>query len=194
MSTPVPPGGRGQPSAPWAGLRFRSAEPADAAALLALKRDLDHETSFMLLEPDERSEAAQDVAADLKALAAQDNAIVVVAEIADRLVGYAEARGGRFRRARFTAYLVLGVLAEVSGHGTGSGLLAEVETWALAHGMHRLELTVMAHNERAQALYERMGFVVEGRRHECLLVDGRLVDELYMAKLLPYPAPAGAER
>jgi RimJ/RimL family protein N-acetyltransferase len=67
-------------------------------------------------------------------------------------------------------------------------------TWALAHGMHRLELTVMAHNERAHALYERMGFVVEGRRRECLLVNARLVDELYMAKLLPYPAPAGAER
>jgi hypothetical protein len=26
--------------------------------------------------------------------------------------------------------------------------------------------------------------VTEGRRRECLLVDGRLADELYMAKLL----------
>jgi RimJ/RimL family protein N-acetyltransferase len=31
---------------------------------------------------------------------------------------------------------------------------------------------------------ERMGFTVEGRRRECLLVDGALVDERYMAKLL----------
>jgi RimJ/RimL family protein N-acetyltransferase len=42
----------------------------------------------------------------------------------------------------------------------------------------------MAHNQRAFRLYERMGFVVEGRRRECLLVDGDFVDELYMAKLL----------
>ena len=42
----------------------------------------------------------------------------------------------------------------------------------------------MAHNQRASGLYERMGFTVEGRRRECLLVDGTLVDELYMAKLL----------
>jgi RimJ/RimL family protein N-acetyltransferase len=194
MSTPVAAGGPGQPSAFRAGVRFRPAGPADATALLALKRDLDHETSFMLLEPDERSEDARDVAADLEALAGQENSIVLVAEIADRLVGYAEARGGRFRRARLTAYLVLGVLAGASGRGIGSGLLAEMETWALAHGMHRLELTVMAHNQRAHALYERMGFVVEGRRHACLLVDGRLVDELYMAKLLPDRASAGAER
>jgi hypothetical protein len=36
-----------------AGFRFREAGPADAAALLALKRSPDRETSFMLMEPDE---------------------------------------------------------------------------------------------------------------------------------------------
>jgi len=33
-----------------------------------------------------------------------------------------------------------------------------------------------------------MSLAVEGRRRECLLVDGHRVDELYMAKLLPCPA------
>ncbi len=42
----------------------------------------------------------------------------------------------------------------------------------------------MAHNARAIRVYERHGFQVEGRRRQCLLVDGRYVDELYMAKLL----------
>jgi RimJ/RimL family protein N-acetyltransferase len=59
--------------------------------------------------------------------------------------------------------------------------------WAAAHGLHRLELTVMAHNTRAIALYERMGFTVEGRRAECLLVDGQFVDELTMAAILRPP-------
>jgi RimJ/RimL family protein N-acetyltransferase len=48
----------------------------------------------------------------------------------------------------------------------------------------------MAHNRRAAALYQRMGFSIEGRRSECLLVDGRFVDELYMAALLPGGPPA----
>jgi hypothetical protein len=43
----------------------------------------------------------------------------------------------------------------------------------------------MAHNIRAVRLYERMGFSVEGRRCECLLVDGTFVDELTMAVILP---------
>lgn len=34
---------------------------------------------------------------------------------------------------------------------------------------------------------QRAGFAVEGRRRECLLVDGNVVDELYVAKLFPRP-------
>ena len=168
-----------------AGLRFRRAGPGDAAGLLGLKLRLDRETSFMLLEPGERTEDSADVAADLTGMAGAAGAVVVVAEAAGGLVGYAEARGGGFRRNRITAVVVIGVLAAAGGRGAGSGLLREVESWAAGHGIHRLELTVMAHNQRARRLYERMGFAVEGRRRECLLVDGRLVDELYMAKLLP---------
>jgi hypothetical protein len=62
-----------------AGVRFREAVPADAEALLALKRQLDRETSFMLLEPDERAETAEDIAADLGHLTGS-NSVVIVAE------------------------------------------------------------------------------------------------------------------
>ena len=42
----------------------------------------------------------------------------------------------------------------------------------------------VAHNHRAARLYERLGFSVEGRRAQCLVIDGRFVDELYMAVIL----------
>jgi RimJ/RimL family protein N-acetyltransferase len=169
------------------GPRLRVAGPGDAVGLLVLKQALDRETSFMLLEPDERREDRQHVAADLGFVADQVNSVVIVAETAGQLVGYAEARGGRVRRNRITAHVVIGVRAAASGRGVGAGLLRELELWAPAHGIHRLELTVMAHNRRAFELYQRMGYAVEGRRRECLLVDGHLADELYMAKLLPRP-------
>ena len=46
-----------------AGLRLRVAGPGDAAGLLALKQALDRETPFVLLEPGERTESVDDVAA-----------------------------------------------------------------------------------------------------------------------------------
>ena len=167
---------------PRAGIRI--AGPGDAAALLRLKLRLDEETAFMLLEPGERDTSVQVLAEELDAVARSENSAVIVAESGDELAGYVELTGGAFRRIRATGYLVIGVLAQASGLGVGTGLLTEAKRWAAAHGLHRLELTVMARNHRAVGLYERMGFCVEGRRSQCLLIDGDFVDELYMAVLL----------
>ena len=169
-------------------VRIRTARPYDAAALLDLKRQLDEETAFMMYEPGERDSSVRDLAPELAATARSPNSVVLLAELDDQLVGYLELTGGSFRRSRATAYLVIGVRADAAGVGIGTGLLRHAKDWAAAHGLHRLELTVMAHNTRAVRLYERMGFSVEGRRSECLLVDGQFIDELTMAVILPAPA------
>jgi RimJ/RimL family protein N-acetyltransferase len=164
--------------------RLRVAGRDDAAALLRLKQQLDQETSFMLLEPDERDTSVPVLASQLEDVARSGNSAVIVAELPGGLAGYLELTGGPFRRNRTTGYLVMGVLAGAGGRGIGTALLAEAKRWAAEHRLHRLELTVMAHNRRAFDLYSRMGFSVEGRRSECLLVDGQFVDELYMAAIL----------
>jgi ribosomal protein S18 acetylase RimI-like enzyme len=166
---------------------IRPARPYDAAALLELKRQLDRETAFMMYEPGERDSAVQDLAAELAGMGRSANSVVLLAERADQVIGYVQLTGGTLRRSRATAYLVIGVLAHAAGRGTGAELLRQAQAGAAARGLHRLELTVMAHNTRAIRLYERTGFTVEGRRSECLLVDGQFVDELTMALLLPVP-------
>ncbi|HEX5299982.1 MAG TPA: GNAT family N-acetyltransferase [Streptosporangiaceae bacterium] len=168
---------------------MRPARPYDAEALLELKRQLDRETAFMMYEPGERDSPVQDLAAELASLARSANSVVLLAERGDQLIGYVQLTGGALRRSRATAYVVIGVLAHAAGRGTGTELLRQAKAWAAAHGLHRLELTVMAHNARAIRLYGRTGFTVEGRRSECLLVDGQFIDELTMATLLPTPPP-----
>lgn len=164
---------------------LRIAGPDDAAALMKLKQRLDEETSFMLLEPDERDTSIQALARHLEEVSHSENSVVIVADAGGDLAGYVELAGGKFRRNRFTTHVIIGVLAESSGKGVGTGLLEEAKRWAAARGLHRMELTVMAHNHRAIALYERMGFVREGRGVDCLLIDGTFLDELYMAMILP---------
>jgi RimJ/RimL family protein N-acetyltransferase len=82
-------------------------------------------------------------------------------------------------------HVIIGVLAEASGKGVGTGLLEEAKRWAAARGLHPIELNMMAHNHRAITLYERVGLVREGRRVDCLLIDGKFVDELHMAMIVP---------
>lgn len=164
---------------------IRSAATADAYEVLRLKRRLDQESRFMLVEADERCETVREVADELRLVAESANSTLLVADSAGELIGYVEASGGRYRRNRASAQVVLGVVASWQGQGVGTALLGELDRWTREAGLHRLELTVMAHNEAARRLYRKCGFVEEGRRRECLVVDGSPVDEIYMAKLEP---------
>jgi len=66
--------------------------------------------------------------------------------------------------------------------GLGSEALRLLLGYAFtALDLHRVELGVYAFNPRAQHVYERAGFVVEGRRRDALLLDGVWVDEILMA-------------
>ena len=51
-------------------------------------------------------------------------------------------------------------------------------------GLRRVELSVHADNARAIALYEKIGFVHEGRARDAVLIDGRYIDSLNMAIIL----------
>jgi RimJ/RimL family protein N-acetyltransferase len=73
-------------------------------------------------------------------------------------------------------------------HVFGLGYGTEVTRLVVDHalhgvGLHRLELEVFEHNPRAQRVYEKSGFVLEGRRREALLWEGRRYDSLVMAVL-----------
>jgi RimJ/RimL family protein N-acetyltransferase len=59
------------------------------------------------------------------------------------------------------------------GKGYGRAVLRLVKDLAFQElGAHRLWLDVMDHNQRARALYESEGFIVEGTLRECIRVDG----------------------
>jgi RimJ/RimL family protein N-acetyltransferase len=164
-------------------VRIRTGASTDAARLLELKRALDRETSFMLIEPAERQESEEQLAVDLEWVGRSENSTVLVAEGEGCLAGYVEARGGEYRRNRHSAHVVIGVRSAAAGRGVGSALMRELIAWAAERDVHRLELTVMAHNERAIALYRRHGFQPEGTRRHSLRVAGSYVDELAMARL-----------
>ena len=157
----------------------------DAERFLALCHQLDWETQFMLLEPGERSITLEEQRERIKSILARDNQTILVAQDQQgQLTGYLSAIGGDYNRNRYTAYLVIGILQGFAGQGIGTKLFTQVEKWARTHDVHRLELTVMVHNERAVKLYQKMGFEIEGLKKHTLLVNDQFVDEYEMAKLL----------
>jgi RimJ/RimL family protein N-acetyltransferase len=85
-------------------------------------------------------------------------------------------------------------IALAGPHVYGRGYGTEITRLVVAHafdvvGLHRLELQVYAFNPRAQRVYEKCGFRVEGRRRDALLWDGERVDVLDMGILRTDPRP-----
>ncbi|HVN54475.1 MAG TPA: GNAT family protein [Anaerolineaceae bacterium] len=163
---------------------IRPIEEKDAGLMLRLKNVLDRETRFMMLEPGERTAEVEDERRRIRELLARDNSLTWVAEARHELVGYLEASGGEFQRNWHSATLVIGILGAWSGQGIGQRLFSALLDWAKERGLHRLELTVMVSNERAVHLYQKMGFTIEGVRHDSLRVDGQFVDEYAMSLMV----------
>lgn len=117
----------------------------------------------------------------------------LVAELDGRVVGTIGLRVNPRPRRRHTADLGMAVDERVQGQGIGTAMLAAVVD--LADGwlnLHRIELTVVRHNERAIRLYRRFGFEIEGTLRDFSFNDGRYADAYGMARLRP-PRASGAE-
>lgn len=71
--------------------------------------------------------------------------------------------------------LGMGLVAEARGKGIGRGLLEKTMAKAWTAGFRRIQLAVRTDNQRAIALYERFGFVIEG----CFRRDIRVGDEYF---------------
>ncbi|MFI2611097.1 GNAT family N-acetyltransferase [Kitasatospora sp. NPDC018619] len=78
----------------------------------------------------------------------------------------------------------LAVDAAVRGRGVGRRLVEAACAAARSAGARRLTLRVLGWNAPARRLYESCGFVVEGSLAEEFLIDGRYVDDVWMARRL----------
>ncbi|MET8544016.1 GNAT family N-acetyltransferase [Kitasatospora sp. NPDC004799] len=78
----------------------------------------------------------------------------------------------------------LAVDGTVRGQGIGRRLVEAACAAARAEGARKMSLRVLGWNDPARRLYEGCGFVVEGLLAEEFLIDGRYVDDVWMARRL----------
>lgn len=164
-------------------MTIRKVEMEDAEAFLSMLKQLDSETKNMMYEPGERKTSIDEMRSNILNMAAF-NSLLLVAQEDEKMVGFLSAERGFANRIRHSAYVVIGILKDYQCKGVGTKLFQELIDWARSNNITRLELTVAVHNESAINLYKKMGFKIEGLKEKSLIVDGRYVDEYYMAKIL----------
>ena len=115
---------------------------------------------------------------------------LVAVDATERVVGWCDIARYQREGFRHSGMLGIGLLAEHRGKGLGERLARAALDAARAIGIERVELGVYATNERAIALYERLGFEREGVRRRWRKLDGVYDDDVVMAVLMDVDPPA----
>ncbi|MBA3925964.1 GNAT family N-acetyltransferase [Listeria rustica] len=69
-------------------------------------------------------------------------------------------------------------------HGVGSALMEELYRIAKAENKKKISLRVLSTNEKAIQFYTKHGFQKEGQLHNEFIIDGKYVDDIFMAVFL----------
>ncbi len=111
-------------------------------------------------------------------------AVVIPPEGSEKILGLLSLTINPKFRLRHRGELAIMVHGDYQGQGIGSRLFAKAidiaDNWLM---LERLDLTVIAGNERALGLYKKFGFVEEGRIRKAVIVNGKYVDEIIMGRL-----------
>lgn len=143
---------------------LRNGDAPDGAAALAVFLQTHRETDYLLTYPDESTLTPEQESQYLAEKTASANEIEIVALVDGRMAGTAgiEAIGSQ-EKVRHRADFGIGVLKAYWGLGLGKALTEACIACAREAGYTQLELSVVADNASAIALYEKVGFVEFGR-------------------------------
>ena len=145
-------------------VQLRNGTSADGNAVFEVFNATHAETDYLLSYPDECTFDATQESRFLAGKAESGNEIEIVAEVNGEIAGTAgiDAIGSQYK-LRHRAEFGIGIARKFWGQGIGRALTEACIECARSAGYTQLELSVVAENERAVALYERLGFVEYGR-------------------------------
>jgi RimJ/RimL family protein N-acetyltransferase len=103
-----------------------------------------------------------------------------------KIVGLLDFSNGHRQRIAHTGEFGMSVEKSVRDQGIGSLLLQVLIDWAAQNEtIEKIGLNVHSNNERAIALYKKMGFEIEGiRKRDLEYGDGQYVDTTVMGRFV----------
>ena len=167
-------------------LLIREAEAEDAAELVTFLNCVSLETDFTSLDGDGILLTSEEMAIFLNKQASWDNQITLLAFLNDKIAGIVNITADQRKRVRHIGDLFIVIGKKYWNNGLGSFLLEEVVEWAQASGiLRRLQLTVQTRNQVAVHLYQKHGFVIEGRQERgAYIEEGDFIDVYLMGRLI----------
>jgi RimJ/RimL family protein N-acetyltransferase len=170
-------------------LAMRRAVPDDAGRLLEYLEQVAGESENISFGPGEFGLSVEEERDFLQRMADSPNSIYIIGEIDGEIAGSLSFHPGRRPRLQHAGEFGISVLRTYWNLGIGSHLLAYLIDWARQAGsIRKINLRVRVDNLPAIHLYEKYGFVQEGRITREFYLHGQFVDSFVMGLQIDPPA------
>jgi RimJ/RimL family protein N-acetyltransferase len=175
-------------------LTLRRAEPRDAEKVLAYLNQVAGESENITFGPGEFELSVEEERAFLRQTTESPTSLYVIAEIAGEIAGTLSFNAGKRPRLQHAGEFGMTVLRRYWNLGIGSRMLAYLIDWARETGtIRKINLRVRVDNLPAIHLYEKYGFVQEGRLTREFYLHGQFVDVYIMGLQLDPPQALPAD-
>lgn len=165
---------------------IRQAVSEDAARLAEIKSSIVQENRYMVTGPAEFKLTTDEEKHRIRNVLDHSGKALFVAEVEEKVVGFVNFANGSKKRKKHVGGLSILIEKGSRESGIGRELMKTVLKWAENNSLiEKVALAVFSNNPRAIQLYEKLGFIEEGRRVKELKFDhNKYVDEVLMYKFV----------
>lgn len=164
---------------------IRSPKYEDIAGMLEYLRISASETEFILRYPEECAQFTEDAEKALfDDMNNSENKAMLVCLVEGRVAGNCQVTWSKNIKTKHRAKVAIALLKEYWGQGIGTRMFQELIRIAERNSeIIQIELEFIEGNERARALYEKIGFKITGFKPDAIrLKDGTLLKEYAMVR------------
>ena len=165
---------------------LRNAEEADAEDLITYLKTTAGETPYLIREPDEIHLTVEQEQGFIRRNMESEKELLLIAAMDGKHIGNCSLMSiGSYKRYAHRCDIAIALYQKYCGTGIGRLMLETVLQAAKELGYEQAELEVIADNQKAIALYEKLGFVKYGRFPDNMKYsDGGYADAYWMMKKL----------
>jgi len=142
------------------------------------------ETIYLTKEKEEFNLTLEQEKAYIESVVKNPRSCLFVVEEDKKIIGSLGFTGSNLKRKRHTGSFGVSILKEYWGRGIASRLLEKLFSWANENEITKINLKVVDTNKRAIKLYEKYGFVVEGKEDRAVKINSEYYSYVLMGKNL----------
>lgn len=164
---------------------IRRAVKSDAKALIDYLNIIGGESDYLTFGTGQFRRSIEQEEDFIQNVLTKENALFIVAEVDEKLVGNLNFSGGPRQRNAHVGEFGVSVLKEYWGNGIGEKLVKCLIDWSKNPGIIRkINLRVRIDNTRGICLYKKLGFLEEGIVKRDFLISDKFYDSLIMGLLI----------